>query len=131
MALHIAESETPLPPKVARVAERVRTRHNVVIRSANLKQMAREMALVKRIYNDSWTRNWGFMAFTDAEIDYAAADLKMVLDPDLGACLSPTAGRICHPGSRPYDYRPQPDGGELDRVQGILSKVLLHQSFED
>ena len=83
VALHMAESETPLPPKVARVAERVSTRHNVVIRSANLKQMGREMALVKRIYNDAWTRNWGFVPFTDAEIDYAAADLKMVLDPDL------------------------------------------------
>jgi len=83
VALYMAEEETPVPPKVARVAELVRRRHNVTIRSADLKRIDREMELVKLIYNDAWTKNWGFVPFTDAEIDYAAGDLKMVLDPDL------------------------------------------------
>ena len=83
VALYMAERETPVSPKVARLAELVRRRHNVTIRSADLKQIDREMALLKLIYNDAWTRNWGFVPFTDAEIDYAADDLKMVLDPDL------------------------------------------------
>lgn len=83
LALYMEEREAPVSPKVARLAELVRRRHNVTIRSADLWQIEREMALVKLIYNDAWTRNWGFVPFTDAEIDYAAADLKMVLDPDL------------------------------------------------
>ena len=41
------------------------------------------MALLKLIYNDAWTRNWGFVPWSDEEIEYSAADLKMVLDPDL------------------------------------------------
>jgi GNAT superfamily N-acetyltransferase len=37
----------------------------------------------KRIYNSAWTRNWGFVPLTDAEIDHIAAGLKQILDPDI------------------------------------------------
>lgn len=83
VALYMDSRETPVPPRAARLAELVRRRHNVTIRSANLRQLDREMALVKQIYNDAWTRNWGFVPWSDAEIDYSVADLKMVIDPDL------------------------------------------------
>ena len=83
VALYMDARETEVPPRAARLAELVRRRHNVTFRSANLRQLDREMALVKQIYNDAWTRNWGFVPWSDAEIEYSAADLKMVVDPDL------------------------------------------------
>ena len=83
VALYMDSRETPVPPQAARLAELVRRRHNVTIRSADLRHLDREMALLKLIYNDAWTRNWGFVPWSDEEIEYSAADLKMVIDPDL------------------------------------------------
>ena len=83
VALYMDGRETPMPPKVARLAELVRRRHNVTIRSADMREIGREMELIKNIYNDAWTKNWGFVPWTDDEIDFAAADLKMIVDPDL------------------------------------------------
>ena len=83
VALYMDARETPVPPRAARLAELVRRRHNVTIRSADLHHLDREMALLKLIYNDAWTRNWGFVPWSDEEIEYSAADLKMVIDPDL------------------------------------------------
>ena len=83
VALYMDSRESPVPPRAARLAELVRRRHNVTVRSADMRQLDREMALLKLIYNDAWTRNWGFVPWTDEEIEYSAADLKMVLDPDL------------------------------------------------
>jgi GNAT superfamily N-acetyltransferase len=37
---------------------------------------------VKQIYNKSWERNWGFVPFTDSEIDRFAKNLKTILDPE-------------------------------------------------
>ncbi len=83
VALYMDARETPVPPRVARFAELVRRRHNVTIRHADLSKLGREMELIKHIYNDAWTGNWGFVPWTDAEIDYAAADLKLIVDPEL------------------------------------------------
>ena len=83
VALYMDARETPVPARAARLAELVRRRHNITVRTADLSQLDREMDLIKEIYNDAWTRNWGFVPWSDEEIDFAAEDLKMVIDPDL------------------------------------------------
>jgi GNAT superfamily N-acetyltransferase len=37
------------------------------------------------VYNEAWDKNLGFVPMTDAEFDYMAKDMKLVLDPDF--CL--------------------------------------------
>jgi GNAT superfamily N-acetyltransferase len=70
-----------MPPKVERVINKVRERHGLTIRPVNLKAWDREVANIKQIYNSAWERNWGFVPMTDAEIEYLAANLKLILDP--------------------------------------------------
>ena len=69
--------------KVLRLGEMVRQRHSVHIRSLKMKNLHREVELVKEIYNKAWSSNWGFVPLTAEEIDYLATDLKQILDPDL------------------------------------------------
>jgi GNAT superfamily N-acetyltransferase len=38
---------------------------------------------VKRLYNASWERNWGFVPMTDAEFDHMADQLRPVVVPQL------------------------------------------------
>lgn len=83
VALYMDAAENPIPDRLARLCKVIQRRHNVTIRSGNIDQMDREMALLKEIYNDAWNQNWGFVPWTDAEVDFAAQDLKSVIDPDL------------------------------------------------
>ncbi len=72
-----------LPPKVARVAEKVKQREGITMRSADLKEWDREVRIIKDIYNSAFERNWGFVPMTDAEFDQLGKDLKMILNTDL------------------------------------------------
>ncbi|HOQ98010.1 MAG TPA: N-acetyltransferase, partial [Anaerolineae bacterium] len=66
-----------------RVAEIAAKRCGVTVRKVNMRRFDEELACVKRVYNDAWSRNWGFVPMTEAEIDHLAEGLKQFLDPDL------------------------------------------------
>jgi hypothetical protein len=72
-----------LNPKIVRVGERVLQEQGLVLRNLNLKDFWREVELVKRVYNDAWSNNWGFVPMTDEEFHFLAKDLKPVVDPRL------------------------------------------------
>ena len=82
-SLSLAHFKENMPEKLIRVTEKIRTRKNFRIRSVNMKKFDEEVEKVKKIYNNSWDRNWGFVPFTDPEIDRLAASLKPILDPSV------------------------------------------------
>jgi GNAT superfamily N-acetyltransferase len=73
----------PPPEKVSRIAERVRQREGIVVRSVSMSDFAAEVKRVKEIYNSAWERNWGFVPMTAKEFDHLARDLKQLVVPDL------------------------------------------------
>ncbi len=72
-----------LPRKFLRVAETARRRADLAIRKLDMKHFYQDVEIAKVVYNGAWEKNWGFVPFTEAEIDHLAKDLKMILDPDL------------------------------------------------
>jgi GNAT superfamily N-acetyltransferase len=74
---------TPPPEKIARIAEKVRTREGITVRKANMKDWDNEVRRIKDIYNNAWEKNWGFVPMTDREFDHLAKDLKLILEPEL------------------------------------------------
>lgn len=65
-------------------AERIVThRYGIRIRTLEMSRFDEELALVRRLYNSAWRKNWGFVPMTDAEIDHMAAELKPIIDPNL------------------------------------------------
>jgi len=77
------DTSIPISDKIKRVADAVRKRHNVTIRSVNVKDFEGELRRVKEVYNDAWSRNWSFVPMTDAEFDHLAKELKPLLVPEL------------------------------------------------
>jgi GNAT superfamily N-acetyltransferase len=69
--------------RLARIAERVRTRHGITTRMADLKSLSEEIQLLVRIYNEAWAKNWGFLPLTDEEAHALAESLRPVLIPEL------------------------------------------------
>ena len=82
-SLAIAEFMRNKPEKLERVAAKVLERGKLRVRRLDMRHFDRELEGVKKIYNRSWERNWGFVPMTDAEFGRMAEQMKPLLDPDL------------------------------------------------
>ena len=72
-----------IPEKLTRITGKLQKRRNFTVRSVNMRDFDNEIGHVKRIYNSAWDKNWGFIPFTDGEIDHLAAGLKQMVDPNV------------------------------------------------
>ena len=70
--------------KLKRLHGLIREKYNINIREVNFKnkeQFAKDVNVIKDVYNKAWVPNWGFVKITDEEFDYMVADLKMIANP--------------------------------------------------
>ncbi len=68
-------------PRVMRtLAERASER--VRVRPLNRKALASELRLLRDIFNDAWSENWGFVPFTEAEFSEVGKAMTLLLDDD-------------------------------------------------
>ncbi len=74
---------SPRLERIVKVADRIRQRHGITVRTVDLKQFDRDLNILLTIYKGAWEDNWGFVAPTDAEMRQLAVDLKPILDPEL------------------------------------------------
>ena len=74
------------PAKVAArlrpLSERFQKRWAVTIRTGNLKNIRQESGRLRQIYNQAWKHNWGFVPFTEAEIEFMTHELKQLVIPE-------------------------------------------------
>lgn len=71
------------PPRLVKLVERVKERGHVTVRKIDRKHFDQEVERIKVLYNAAWSRNWGFVPMTDAEIDHLAEGLKQIADFDI------------------------------------------------
>lgn len=69
--------------RVDAVVGKVKKQLPVTLRSVNLKDVHNEALRIKSIYNQGWVDNWGFVPWTDKEMEHMAEKLKKLADPDL------------------------------------------------
>ena len=77
------EAMKNISEKMRRVSEKILKKYKITIRNLVIKNLKDEIKLIKDIYNNAWSRNWGFVPFTDDEINVLAKDLAQVADQDL------------------------------------------------
>jgi hypothetical protein len=53
------------------------------VRPVSMADFSNEVQRIKTIYNDAWSRNWGFVPMTDAEFNHLAKNLKDFIVPEL------------------------------------------------
>jgi len=73
----------PSPPALSELAEIAAKRRNIHVRSLVLKNLPSEVRLIVKLYNESFTQNWGFLPLTNEESDAMARSLRLVVDPGL------------------------------------------------
>jgi len=74
----------PNPPqRLRRMAEKVQQREGLTIRPLNMKDFVGEVQRIRAIYNQAWSKNWGFVPMTDREFDHLAKNLRPLVVPEL------------------------------------------------
>jgi len=82
-ALLLEESTFHLE-RLDRITERLKKREpRLHVRPIDLSHFDEELKIVKEIYNQAWSKNWGFVPMTDEEINLAAKELKPLVVSDL------------------------------------------------
>lgn len=77
------DRKADIDPRLRQVAEKVRAREGVVFRALNIKEFDREVEHLNEIYNQAWSKNWGFVPMSRDEFRHMAKDMKQIVDPDL------------------------------------------------
>jgi GNAT superfamily N-acetyltransferase len=81
---YLLEKETFRSDQLNRVTERLmRKEPDLRVRPIRLRAFDQELAIVKELYNQAWSKNWGFVPLTEEEIDEVAKNLKPLVVPDL------------------------------------------------
>jgi len=69
--------------RMVRLADKLRERYRITVRTLDKSRFWEEVALVRKVYNEAWQENWGHIPMTEAELTYMAKQLKPVVDPTL------------------------------------------------
>ena len=81
---YLLEETTFNLDRLNRITEKLGKREpQLHIRPINLKDLDRELTIIKSLYNQAWSKNWGFVPLTEAEIDDLGKNLKPLVVPDL------------------------------------------------
>lgn len=65
------------------LARRIEERGRVKIRQIDLGRLAHELIFIRHCYNEAWSKNWGFVPWTDRELAFIAKELKPLAHPKL------------------------------------------------
>jgi GNAT superfamily N-acetyltransferase len=101
-------------PEIHAAAEKALHEEGISIRNIDKRNLGREMQIFTEVYNEAWSKNWGFVPATDAEVEFHAKLLKQVIDerwgfiaekdgeavgvaftlPDINQAIAKTGGRL-------------------------------------
>ncbi len=82
-AYHIQKDTFNMSEKLIKVSSVTKEKLGIAIRTVNLNDFKEELERIRYIYNNAWSKNWGFVPMTPEEFDYIAADFKKIIDPEL------------------------------------------------
>jgi GNAT superfamily N-acetyltransferase len=79
-AWYIDAVKQEVPERMVRIARETTSRNKITLRNLKKKNLKQELRLIREIFNDAWSNNWGFIPLTDEELEHAANDLKQIAD---------------------------------------------------
>lgn len=70
----------PADPAMVRLSARAQERSGLTIRPFNLSEPEKELRILRRLYNVTLDRNWGYVPVTWEELEHSAAGLRAIAD---------------------------------------------------
>lgn len=72
-----------IPERAKKAHDEVEALPEVRARHVDMSKLDSEVRLIMDVFNDAWSENWGFVPFTEKELQKLAADLKLIANPEL------------------------------------------------
>ena len=80
-SLHIRGRDKVMPI-IWDLAEQLEPKHGIRIRKMSRLHLRRDLDAFAEIYNEAWSRNWGFVPYSKEDLDAYAQELQLVYDRD-------------------------------------------------
>jgi len=90
--LHISDRDKVMPI-IWELAESLEPKHGIRVRKMTRRRLRRELDAFAEIYNEAWSRNWGFVPYSKADLDAYARELQLVFDRDWFMVAEDSAGK--------------------------------------
>ena len=78
---YIVNTDSKMTAAAKRITARAKDR--IHIRRLQKSNFVNELEIIRNIFNDAWSQNWGFIPWTEAEFEHLGKDLKMLADEEL------------------------------------------------
>ena len=78
---YIIDTDSKMTAAAKRITARAKDR--IHIRRLQKSDFVNELEIIRDIFNDAWSQNWGFIPWTEAEFEHLGKDLKMLADEEL------------------------------------------------
>ena len=78
---YLVQADFDLPPLIKKLLKK--NRQNIVVRPLRKSNFSEELEILRSIFNDAWSQNWGFIPYTKAEFDHLGKDMSPILDKNL------------------------------------------------
>ncbi len=88
---YLYHADLEMPPGPSALVAKLADEESVRLRRLNMRAFEQDIADVLDIFNDAWADNWGFVPFTEAEVRYAAHNMKPLIQRDL-VCIAEVKG---------------------------------------
>jgi len=72
-----------LPSRFFSFTDKIARRYGVKIRTINMKRLVEDARIIVRLTNESLKDNWGYYPVEETEAENIAADLKMIIHPEM------------------------------------------------
>ena len=79
--LYVGDRDKVLPI-IFELADKLEPEHGITIRKMSRRHLRRDLDAFGEIYNQAWSRNWGFVPYSKEDLDYHAQELQLVFDRD-------------------------------------------------
>jgi hypothetical protein len=77
--LWISEARNTLPV-IFELADKLEPEHGIRIRRMSRRRLRKDLDVFGEIYNDAWSRNYGFVPYSKKDLDHYAQTLQLVFD---------------------------------------------------
>src|SRR5262249_18057863 len=72
-----------VPARAQKAHSDIAAMPEVKTRPMDPKRMDEELGILMSVFNDAWSENWGFVPLTPRELSKMAADVKLLLMPEI------------------------------------------------
>jgi len=113
-AWRVRVDDMQIPDRVTRSIDAIKKHGGIRIRPIDMDRFDEEVEMIRRIYNDSWSGNWGFIPMDPEEFRFSAKEMKRMVNkhfipiaeykgkpvgfcmtvPDFNIALKPCKGRL-------------------------------------